>query len=98
MLLFLKQNEKGVLVKIKVQPRASKNEIKGIYGDALKVRLTAPPVDGEANLTCQAYFAKLCKVPKSRVDLVSGFTGRNKTILIEGMNEAEFLELIKKFL
>ncbi len=69
--------------KIVVQPRASKTEIAGLHGDALKLRLTAPPVDGAANKMCLKFLAKWLDVPKSALTIVSGETSRNKTLRIQ---------------
>lgn len=96
-MLELRENEEGIFIKIKVQPKASKNEIKGLQGNALKVRLTAPPVDGAANQACIDFFAKICNVPKLRVEIVNGFTGRNKTVFIKGMQREEFCSIIKEY-
>lgn len=93
----IRENEEGIFIKIKVQPKASKNEIKGLQGDALKVRLTAPPVEGAANQACIDFFAKLCKVPRLRVEIVSGLTGRNKTVFIKEMQKDEFCSIIKEY-
>ncbi|MBI1194835.1 MAG: YggU family protein [Gammaproteobacteria bacterium] len=68
---------------IRLQPRASKDEIVGWHGDALKVRITAPPVDGKANKHLLAYLAKRFKVPTAQVTLVSGQTGRDKRVCIQ---------------
>jgi len=72
----------GLIFTIFVQPRASKNEVVGLYGDAVKIRLTAPPVEGKANKMCAAYLAKSLGVPKSAVEIVSGQTGRNKQVKV----------------
>jgi uncharacterized protein (TIGR00251 family) len=77
--LDLKTSGTDLILKIYVQPRASKNQVAGLHGDALKIRLTAPPVDGEANKMCTQYLAKLFKLPKSAVQLVAGQTSRTKT-------------------
>jgi len=74
---------------VKVHPRASKNAITGEIGDALKVSLTAPPVDGKANAACIEFFAKLLKVPRSSVSIASGETSRNKVIRVHGLSAAE---------
>ncbi|KJS84707.1 MAG: hypothetical protein JM58_10315 [Peptococcaceae bacterium BICA1-8] len=97
-MLELRENEAGLLVKIKVQPKASKNEIKGVQGDALKVRLTSPPVDGAANLACQNFFAELLDIPKSHVKITTGLTSRNKTLLIEGLSRVVFMNIINQYL
>lgn len=76
------EHPQGLVLKIFVQPRASKNMISGVHGDALKVKLTAPPVDGAANKMCLQFLAKWLKVPKSSLDIITGQTARNKTILV----------------
>jgi len=80
--LFVKETEYGVLFRIRVQPRASRTEAAGLHGDALKLRIAAPPVDGAANKACIRFLAKALKVPKSSVEIVSGGTGRDKTVLV----------------
>jgi uncharacterized protein (TIGR00251 family) len=75
----------GLRLRIQVQPRASKSEVVGLYGDALKIRLAAPPVDGAANDELIAFLAKRLGVPKSRISLVAGTTSRAKTVAVEGI-------------
>ena len=74
---------------VKVHPRAKKNAITGEIGEALKVALTAPPVDGKANEACVEFFAKLLKVPRSSVSIASGLTNRNKVIQVTGLSADE---------
>ena len=71
-----------LLLSINVQPRASKDELAEILGDSLKVRITAPPVDGAANKHLIEFLAKVFKVSKSQVTLISGETGRDKRLRI----------------
>ena len=78
----------GVTFAVNVHPRAKKNAITGELGDALKVSLTAPPVDGRANEACIEFFAKLLKVPRSSVTIASGQTSRNKVIRVAGADRA----------
>jgi uncharacterized protein len=80
----------GVTFAVKVQPRARKNAIGGTLGDALKLALTAPPVDGRANEACVEFFAKLLKVPRSSVTIASGHSGRRKIIRVTGLRAEEF--------
>jgi uncharacterized protein (TIGR00251 family) len=80
----LRQTDAGVEIFLYLQPRSSRNKVVGLQGEELKVALTAPPVDGAANKACCAYFARLCKLPKSCVRLVSGETSRHKRLLLEG--------------
>lgn len=77
--------EDGVTFAVRVVPRASRNEIVGIHGDALKIRLTAPPVEGRANEALIAFLAKRLDVRKSQVDIVAGATSRRKTIRVVGL-------------
>ncbi len=85
-------NEKpgGLTFKIRVQPRSSRNKVVGVYGDRLKVMLTAPPVDNAANKACQSFLAKGLGVAKSSISIVSGHTGRDKQVLVQcSGNEAQ---------
>ncbi|MBW1840985.1 MAG: DUF167 domain-containing protein, partial [Deltaproteobacteria bacterium] len=84
---FMQENTHGVKFKIFVQPRSSKNTIAGLYGDALKIKLTAPPVDNAANKMCVKFLAKCLQVPKSRVEILSGHTGRTKLLLLRYADE-----------
>jgi uncharacterized protein (TIGR00251 family) len=75
----------GVTFAVKVHPRAKNNAITGEVGDALKVALTAPPVDGKANAACIEFFAQLLNVPRSSVTIASGQSSRNKVIRVSGI-------------
>ncbi|MCM2264743.1 MAG: DUF167 family protein [Desulfuromonadales bacterium] len=81
----------GTELRILVQPRASRDQLVGIQGEELKIRLAAPPVDGAANAACCAFFAKLCKLPKSRVTLVAGESSRHKRLLLADVDVATVL-------
>src|SRR5438045_9556354 len=76
-----------ITLSIKVQPRAKKNAITGTVGDALKVSLTAPPVDGKANQAVIEFFADIFKMPRSSVTIASGETSRLKVIRISGIDK-----------
>jgi uncharacterized protein (TIGR00251 family) len=80
--LTIQEKPDGLVFKIRVQPRSSQNRIAGLHGDALKINLTAPPVDNAANKACGAFLAGLLAVPKSAVSIVSGHTGRNKQVKV----------------
>lgn len=75
----------GVRLTLHVQPRASRTEIAGLHGDALKLRLAAPPVDGAANEALIRFLAERLGVPRSAVTLVSGATSRRKVVEVSGM-------------
>ena len=93
--LIFTESPEGVILKIHVQPRASRNEICGIHGDELKLRLTAPPVEEAANKLCMEFLAKLLQVAKSRVTITSGLKSRHKAIKVTGINGDTLLSLLK---
>jgi uncharacterized protein (TIGR00251 family) len=80
---------------VKIHPRARKNAIIGEIGDALKLSLTAPPIDGRANEACINFFAKLLKVPRSSVTIASGQTSRQKVIRVSGLSAEELCRRIE---
>lgn len=86
---FLRETREGTLLSVHVQPRASRDEIAGVHGDALKIRLKAPPVEGEANATLLRFLSKRLKAPLSALAIRSGASSRRKTILVQGMKLAE---------
>src|SRR5579859_4393326 len=87
-MFVIKESDYGVSFAVKVYPRARKNAITGEVGDALKVSLTTPPVEGRANEACVEFFAKLLKVPRSSVTIASGLSSRNKVIRVAGVTAA----------
>lgn len=97
-MLDCRENAKGVSFKVRLQPRASKNEIMGLQEDALKIRLTSPPVEGEANQACIEFFAELFNKAKSAVVITGGHKCRNKTLEIQGINKTDFLSVLEKYL
>ena len=79
----------SLVLSLHIQPGAKKTEIAGLHGEALKIRLAAPPVDGKANAALIAFLAKTCGVPKSAVKLVSGETSRTKRVRLTGVDVAK---------
>lgn len=86
---WLEEKSSNIYIHIHVQPRASKNEIVGIHGDSLKVRLTSPPVEGAANSLLVEFMAKKLGIAKSRIEIVSGEKSRHKTLRVEGLSKSE---------
>ena len=74
---------------VRVQPRASRNEVAGLVGETLKIRLTAPPVEGEANKACLDFLAKLLDCSPSRLAIIQGARSRSKVIRITGLTPEE---------
>jgi uncharacterized protein (TIGR00251 family) len=79
----------GVRVRVRAQPRASKTGVAGPYGGAVRIRIAAPPVDGEANAELIRFLAKALGVPRSAVRVGAGASGRTKTIEIDGVTKAD---------
>ena len=91
------ESAKGVSFAVKVQPRARKNAITGVVGDALKLALTAPPVDGRANQAAVEFLADFFEITRSSVTIASGETSRNKVVRIIGVNKRVVEEKLAKF-
>lgn len=85
----IRDSPQGATFQVRVQPRARKNAIVGEVGDALKLALTAPPVEGRANDACIAFLSELLNVPRASVTIAAGQSTRNKVIRIAGMSAAE---------
>jgi len=88
------ETPESVTFAVKVHPRAKKNAITGELGDALKVSLTSPPVEGRANEACIEFFAKLLKVPRSSVTIASGQSSRQKVVRVVGLSAEEIRKRI----
>jgi len=93
-MIELKESPAGITFAVKVHPRAKKNAITGEVGDALKLALTAPPVDGKANAACIEFFAKLLNLPRSSVTIAAGQTSRNKVIRVAGVTAQQVRDRI----
>jgi len=77
---WLRRRENFATLTLHIQPGAKKTEVSGMYGDALKIRLAAPPVDGKANAALIAFVAERLGLPKASVRLISGQTSRRKIV------------------
>jgi uncharacterized protein (TIGR00251 family) len=92
------ESSKGISFSIRIHPRARKNAITGIIGDALKLALTAPPVEGRANQAVIEFFAELFEIPRSSVTITSGETSRNKKVRIAGLTRAAIVARLSECL
>jgi hypothetical protein len=95
---WIRETTKGLLLPVRVMPRASKNEIQGIHGDTLKVRLQAPPVEGKANQALIRFLSETLDIPRSQISVSSGETGRNKAVLLGAIRKQHLLEKIRKLI
>lgn len=87
----VKKGALGCTIDLYVSPRASKSRVIGLYGDRLKVQIAAPPVDGKANEAVVGLMAEWLQVPKSAVSILSGHTGKQKTIEVRNV-EFEYVQ------
>jgi uncharacterized protein (TIGR00251 family) len=85
----------GVTFGVHVQPRASRNELCGIQGEELKIRLTSPPVEDAANKLCVQFLAKLLGVAKSDVTIIAGARSRHKTLRVHGCTAERIRALVE---
>ncbi|MGB2910446.1 MAG: DUF167 domain-containing protein [Anaerolineales bacterium] len=84
-------------LKIRVTPRAKRDEVYTILEDGtVKVRLTAPPVEGKANKALIKYFSGIFEIPRSQIEILSGFKSRNKRVSIQGMGSVEIYDKLNE--
>ena len=88
---FFRETSDGTVLSVKLQPRASRNEIGAPLGDELKIKVTAPPVDAAANQALLELLAEKLDCPRGRVELIRGHTSRHKTILLHGFKPGDVL-------
>ena len=88
---YLRVHGDGVLLTVKLQPRVSRTEIDKPYGDELKIKVTAPPVDSAANEALIRFIAEQLDCARSRVELVRGHTSRHKVLKLRGFSVEEVL-------
>ena len=93
---FLRIQADGVLLSVKLQPRASANEIGEALGNELRIKVTAPPVDAAANEALIKLLAQQLNCPRNRVDLVRGHTSRHKTVKLYGLAAEDVLKSLGK--
>ncbi|MBA3063724.1 YggU family protein [bacterium] len=93
---YFKITGNDIVIKVKIVPGSSKNKILGVHNDAIKITITAPPIEGKANKKCIAYLAKYFDVAKSKIEIISGQTSKNKLIKIYDISQKEFLDKIEK--
>lgn len=92
---FLRAHPDGVLLSVKVQPRASKNQISGEHGGELKIHITAPPVDAAANEALVEFLAEKLNCARNRIEIVRGHKSRHKLLKLHGFLPEEVFEKIQ---
>ena len=92
--LSIQRTGSGVRISVRVLPRASVTEITGVHGDALKVRLTAPPVHGAANAALIKLLAEAFGIPRASITIVSGAGSRTKVVELVGVTEERVRQIV----
>jgi hypothetical protein len=95
--LQIRETTGGFAIRLHVQPRARRFEIAGVRNGALKIKVTAPPVDDAANHAIVDFLSRLSSVPKSAVKILSGEKSRDKAVQIGGISAADFLARVTRF-
>ncbi|MFH1831163.1 MAG: DUF167 domain-containing protein [Pseudomonadota bacterium] len=88
-MLNIKEKINGITIECRITPRAKRTEIKGEREGVLLVSVTAPPTEGKANQALIKLLSKILRVPKSRISILSGQTGRNKVVFVQGVSQLE---------
>jgi len=88
-------NGEAGTVTVHVLPRASREEVAGLFGDAVRVRLTAPPLDNRANEALVRFLAAALGVPRPRVEIIAGRRGRKKIVRVTGMSRDDIFRRLK---
>ncbi len=91
---FYQESAQGITFPVKVVPRAKADEIVGLEGDALKVRLNAPPVEGRANEALIKFLAARLGIKRADVEILRGETARHKLVRVRGVSKAKVEELL----
>ena len=97
-MLPVKETERGLIFQIRVLPRSSRCEVAGVQGDALKIKITSPPVEGRANEECVCFLADRLGVRKSQVEIIAGHKAKKKTIVVSGLKKTDLLSSLASFL
>ena len=93
-MLHVRPTTQGVRFKVRLQPKARANEVVGMFGDALKVRVTAPPVDGAANEALVELLATTFGIPRSAITIIAGLRSRSKVVELASVTEADVLRIV----
>ena len=92
----VRDTSSGASFAVRVQPRARHNAVTGVAGEALKIALTAPPVEGRANEACIEFLAGVLSVPRSSVTIAAGQHGRRKLVRVAGLTAEELRRRLSK--
>ena len=91
---WLKEKNNSVLISVYVVPKSSKSEVSGIYNNSLKIKLNAMPHDNEANKELISFLSKSLKIPKSNIEIISGYKQKNKVVSLLNCDLKKLLGLL----
>ncbi len=91
---ILKEDSEGITLRVRIQPGASRDQIVGVVEGALRLRITAPPVEGAANKQCIKFLAKKLHIAKSKITLLKGEHAREKILRMSGVSTADLKKLL----
>ena len=93
-MLPVKETERGLIFYIRVLPRSSRCEVIGIQDDALKIKITSPPVEGKANEECLRFLADQFGIKKSQLEIIAGHKSKKKTVAVSGLKKEDFVSFL----
>ena len=97
-MISIRESAGAVTFSVRVHPRARKDALTGVHGDALKLSLTAPPVEGRANDAVVDFFATVLRLPRSSITIAAGQTSRNKAVRITGLTADALRQRLEQLL
>ena len=92
------KDDREVILNLNIQPKSSRDRIAGLHDGAIKINITAPPVEGKANNRVIAFLSRLLKIPKTSITIMSGHQGRKKRVAIFGSNPDHIRRILEPFL
>lgn len=90
----MKETGNGIIFRIHVVPKSARSEVAGIQGDAVKLKISAPPVEGKANSECIRFLSEILRVKKNQVTIINGQKSRKKTVAVEGIRKKDIEAII----
>ncbi|HET6461737.1 MAG TPA: DUF167 domain-containing protein [Syntrophales bacterium] len=93
-MIDIRETERGIILQVHVVPRSAKCEVAGVQGDALKLKLTAAPVEGQANAECIRFLSDILGIKKKQVKILGGHKSKKKSVSIEGIGRKDIETLI----
>jgi len=94
-MLPVKETERGLIFHIRVLPRSSRCEVVGVQDEALKIKITSPPIEGKANEECIRFLAAQFKIKKSQMEIIAGHKSRKKTVAVLGLKKEDLLSFLR---